>query len=61
MIYLVRFEVFMAATVNNAVFWAVIRVALVKTNVPEERIASTIKGKRINEVVTVVSYCQLCS
>jgi hypothetical protein len=36
----VRFEVFTAVTIKNAVFWDVAPIDLVTTDVSEERIAS---------------------
>jgi hypothetical protein len=48
---LLRFEVFTALTIKNAVFWDMTqRVALVRTDVSEERFASIIRVKRISEV-----------
>jgi hypothetical protein len=47
----VRFEVFTAVTMKNVVFWDVRRrVALVRTDVSEERIASIISVTRISEL-----------
>jgi hypothetical protein len=45
-----RFEVFKAVAMKNAVFWDVSRVALVRTYVLEERSASIIRVARIGEL-----------
>jgi hypothetical protein len=43
-----RFEVLTVAVMKTAVFWMLSRVALVTTDVSEERSASIIKGTRID-------------
>jgi hypothetical protein len=48
----VSFEVFTAVTMKNAVFWDVRGVALVRTDVSEERIGSIIRVKRSSEIGT---------
>jgi hypothetical protein len=48
----VRFEVSTAVTMKNAVFCDVSRVALVRTDVSEERIASITRETRIGEIGT---------
>jgi hypothetical protein len=53
--FYVRFEVFAAETMNNAVFWYVHRVALVRTDVSEELIASTSRVTRIAELGTTLA------
>jgi hypothetical protein len=47
-----RFEVFTTVTMKNVVFWDVNRVALVRTDVSEERSASFIRVTRIGELGT---------
>jgi hypothetical protein len=46
----VRFDVFTSVTKKNAVFWDWRRVALVRTDVSEERIATIIRMKTICEL-----------
>jgi hypothetical protein len=48
----VRFEVFTAVTMKNAVFWDVTLVALVRTDVSEERSTSIIRATEIGELGT---------
>jgi hypothetical protein len=50
----VRFEVFTAVTMKNGVFCGVRHVALVRTDVSEERSASIIRVTRIVELGTLV-------
>jgi hypothetical protein len=50
----VRFEIFTAVTQKNGVFWDVRRVALVRTDVSEERNTSFIKVARIGELGTTL-------
>jgi hypothetical protein len=47
-IIVIRFEVFTAVTMNNAVFWMLRRVALVRTEVSEESSVSIIRVTRID-------------
>jgi hypothetical protein len=51
-IFVGKFEVFMAVTMKNGVFWDVSRVDLVRTDVSEELSASIIKVTRIDELGT---------
>jgi hypothetical protein len=51
---IIRFEVFMAVTMKNAISWAVLHMAFVR-NVSEERIASIIKVTRIGAVGTALA------
>jgi hypothetical protein len=51
-IWYVRFGVFTAVTMKNAVFWYVRSVALVRTEVSEELSASIIRVTRIGELGT---------
>jgi hypothetical protein len=61
--FTVRFEVFTAVTMMNAVFEMLRRVALVRTDVSEERIVSIIKVTIIGKLgttlagVSVAGYC----
>jgi hypothetical protein len=48
----VRFDVFAAVTMKNTVFWD---VALVRTNVSEECVASIIRVTRISELGTTLA------
>jgi hypothetical protein len=50
----IRFEVFMAVTIKNAVFGMRCHVAFVRTNSWEEHITSFIKVKRISELGTML-------
>jgi hypothetical protein len=52
----VRFEVFMAVSMKNAIFWDVSRVALVRTDASEERIPSIIRLTRIGGLGTKKCY-----
>jgi hypothetical protein len=45
----------MAVTMKNAAFWDICRVALVRTDVSEERIASIIRLIRISELGTTIA------
>jgi hypothetical protein len=51
----VRFEVFMAVTMKNGVFWDVMPVALVRTDVFAEISASIIRVTRIGELGTTLA------
>jgi hypothetical protein len=51
---MLRFEVFTAVTMKNPVFWDVMRVALVRTDVSEKLIVS-IRMKRISELETALA------
>jgi hypothetical protein len=51
----VRFEVFTAVTMKNAVFLGVRRVALVRTDVSVEHRASFISATRISELGTMLA------
>jgi hypothetical protein len=51
----VRFEVFTAVTMKNAVFWDVTQCGFVRTDVSEERIASIIRATRIGEHGTTLA------
>jgi hypothetical protein len=51
----VRFGVFTAVTMKNAVFWDVHLVALVRTDVSKERIASFIRLMRTGEQGTTLA------
>jgi hypothetical protein len=51
----VRFEVFMAVTLKNAIFWDLHHVALVRTNILEECSASIIRVTRISELGTTLA------
>jgi hypothetical protein len=48
----IRFEVLMAVTVQTAIFWDVSHVALVRTDVLEERSTFIIRVTRIGELGT---------
>jgi hypothetical protein len=50
-----RLEVFTVVTMKNAVFWNVTLVALVRTYVREEYIASIIKVTRIGDLETTLA------
>jgi hypothetical protein len=50
--YYVRFEVLTGVIMKNTVFWDARRVALVKTDVSKEFIASIIKVGRVGELQT---------
>jgi hypothetical protein len=54
-IYNVRFEVFTAVTRKNASSGVLGRVALVRTDISEERITSIIRVTRIGEVRTTLA------
>jgi hypothetical protein len=51
----VRFKVFTAVTMKNAVFWDIRHVALVRTDVSNERITYIIKVTRMNELGTMLA------
>jgi hypothetical protein len=51
----VRFQVFTAVTMMNAVFWDVNSLALVRTDFLEERSASIIRVTRICELGTMLA------
>jgi hypothetical protein len=51
----IKFDVFTAVTVKNDVLWMLRRVALVRTDVWEERSASIIRVTRIGELGTTVA------
>jgi hypothetical protein len=57
MLQLVRFVIFMAVTMKNAVFWDVMPcgLALVRTDVLEECITSIIRVTRIGELGTTLA------
>jgi hypothetical protein len=50
----------MAVTMKNAVFWDVMRVALVRTDVSEERRASIMKVTRVGELGTLAVTSKAC-
>jgi hypothetical protein len=58
----VIFEAFRTIDMKNAVFWVVRRVALVRTDVSEERSASIIRMTRIDDLRTsaVTSFFAVC-
>jgi hypothetical protein len=54
----VRFEVFTAVTMKDALFWD---MALVRTDVLEERITSIIRMRRISKLGTVLAVSSIQS
>jgi hypothetical protein len=55
MSFIVRFEVFMAVTMKNAIFWDVTPCESCKTDVSEEFSASIIRVTRIGELGTTLA------
>jgi hypothetical protein len=51
----VRFEDFTAMPLKNGVFWDVSRVAVVRTDISEERIAFIIRVKKVSELGTTLA------
>jgi hypothetical protein len=51
----VRFEVFTAVTVMNAIFWKLHHVALLRTDILEEHSTSIIRVTRIGELGSMLA------